>query len=59
LSKDEFAKLDAESDEKRIIESIGARFIDYLEDRSQIIPYHCERIESFKFLQNNKPNGAE
>jgi hypothetical protein len=53
LPKEEYDKLDQESEEKKYIRNNGDYLIDVVEDRGEIIPYHCIRIESFKFVQDH------
>lgn len=53
LPEVEFSQLDEESHVKKRWHSISFDH-DYIAERNNILPYHCEKIDSFKFLQDEE-----
>jgi hypothetical protein len=54
LPEADFSKLDEKSRLKKYWDSIDFNF--GIDERDNILPYHCKQIECFKFVQENAPN---
>ena len=48
LPESDFSRLDKETSAKKYWNHVEVRY--HIHDRGDILPYHCEQIESFKFL---------